>query len=381
MKAMNNIQLTDYLPDYSGNFGDTLIALAKKCSMNKYKCYVSFPEPRTWHQDIKKAGGEVFYLDVFKFKDKKIDTKSIRFLRKFCLENNIQILHVHFGLSQKIATLILKIFNHNLKIIWHWRGDIDDSMANYKKIQTFIFYRAFANHFVNAHIANSKYIAKRLIDKKLVSKHKLYSLHNAINVKKFNYNNFISGINHLISLYNTSNIFTLIMIRNFRKRVDFDIILETMSCLKKLPDNIQLLWIGYGDAETEIKARVVRMGLNNIHFIGRVKNPIPYYFISKINIIAWEPWCNETINNTAYEALACNLPVVGLNFGGLINTFSESEGVFTVPLDPVKYAKKIIYIKNNYYNILSNVEHGKNKIIKKYSLDSYVDKLINIYSS
>ena len=379
MVVMNILQLTDYLPDYPGNFGNTLISIVEAVSKNEGKCYISFPEPREWHEKITVAGGELIYLPVHKFKEKKIDSYSIKLLNHLIKKNKISLVHVHFGLSQKVTTLFLKFLNPKLKVVWHWRGDVDDNKNKLKILGYFLFYRLISDFLVKAHIANSKNIAIRLKLKRLVSSDKLFSLPNSISIKEFNSNKYKREIEHLSVQYNTKNIFTLLMIRNFRRRVDFSIIIQTMEYLKNLSENIQLLWIGYGETETEIKSQVKTKMLDNIHFIGKVSNPVPFYFISKINIIAWEPWCKETINNTAYEALACNIPVVGLNFGGLPETFSEEEGVFTAPLDPKKYAEKILYIKNNYHELKTSVLRGRKKVLRNFSLNSYVAKLYDIY--
>lgn len=144
---------------------------------------------------------------------------------------------------------------------------------------------------------------------------------------------------------------------------------------------IQLLWIGYGEREEEIRFEIEKRNITNIKLLGKVDDPVPYYFISKINIIAWEPWCQETINNSAYEALMCGIPVVGLNFGGLPETFNESEGVFTVPLNSMKYAQKIIQIRDNYNKIQSNVARGREKVIKSFSMEHYVQELFFLYNN
>jgi hypothetical protein len=79
---VNILQLTDYLPDYSGNIGNTLIAIAKKVSLENKKCYVSFAVQRGWHRVIKHAGGVVLYITVYKFIEKKV----------YLYSNNPQIL-------------------------------------------------------------------------------------------------------------------------------------------------------------------------------------------------------------------------------------------------------------------------------------------------
>ncbi|MGC9374931.1 MAG: glycosyltransferase family 4 protein [Bacteroidales bacterium] len=376
---MNILQLTDYLPEYPGNFGHTLIAIAKYQSERNGICIISFPEPRGWHEKIQHAGGRLLYLPVFKFKEKKFDQKTISQLNKIIKYNNINIVHVHFGLYQKILSIIMKILNPKIKIIWHWRGDVQGKIAFHKKALIFLFYRVFADPFVRAHIANSRHIYNRLKEKHLTNTNKLFSLHNSIQTRLFKKSLYLGEIENISKKYKTNTLFTLIMIRNFRRRVDFDIILDTMEYLKDKEQDIQLLWIGYGETQSEIQKKARSRNLQNIVFLGEINNPIPYYYVSNINIIAWEPWCKESINNTVYEALACELPVVGLHVGGLPIAFDETEGVYTVPLNPIHYAEKILFIKEHYPELHQAVLKGKRKVLENYSLKRYVENLNNIY--
>lgn len=376
---MNCLQLTDYLPEYPGNFGNTLIAVVKDQRSNNRKCIISFPEYRQWHIKIEEAGAMLIYIPVFKFKEKKLDRRSVFYLNKLIKNENINLIHVHFGLYQKFLSIILKFFNPKIKIVWHWRGDIPDNSSLFKRIPIFLFYRIASELLVKIHIANSKHIYNRIIEKHLVNKRKLFSISNAIDVNLFDRKLYEKSIETLGSKYEIQDYFILIMVRNFRRSVDFEIILDTMEFLRKESPEIQLLWIGYGETESEYKNLARLKDLTNIKFLGKINNPIPYYFISKINIVAWEPWCNETINNTVYEALSCGLPVVGLDMGSLSLEFNENDGVFTVPLDPSAYARKILYIKDNYGTIQQSIKNGKDKVLKHFSLDSYVRRLNELY--
>lgn len=378
---INTLQLTDYLPDYPGNFGNTLIALCKQSAQGNGLCIVSFPAKRAWHDLLLQVGGKVVYLPVYKFKEKKIDFYSLKQAYRIIKINKIKLVHVHFGLSQKVTAVLLKLINPGLKVVWHWRGDIQDDISAGKSFLIFLFYRIMASSNVAAHIANSNNIYSRILDRRIVPTKRLYVIPNAVDINKFDINDYKTEIIKLGSQLLSKDLFTIIMIRNFRANVDFKIILDTMEELKTMDYSIQLLWIGYGETAMAIKTQIESRHLTNIKLLGKVSDPVPYYYISKINIVAWEPWCKETINNTVYEALMCELPVIGLNFGGLPNSFNENEGVFTVPLDGKKYAQKIIYIKNNYSSILSDVIKGKSKVINEYSTQVYMQKLFFIYKN
>lgn len=374
---INVLQLTDYLPDYPGNFGTTLISISKKIAKTNNICIITFPEERDWHAEIKKTGAKVIYIPVSKFKEKIIDINAIKLCHNIIKMHNINLVHVHFGLSQKIWTIFLKLLNPELKVVWHWRGDIEK--RNFpKSLLIKIFYNFFGNYFISTHITNSANITKRLISNNIISRKKIYTLPNAINLEQFKNHTYKSNIEDFKKKYNLQEKFVLLQIRNFRERVDFSIIIDALKILQEYKDII-LIWVGYGETEKIIKKKVKNLGLNNIIFVGKQTNTVPFYYASHVNLVSWEPWCNETINNSVYEALACKRPVIGFNFGGLPLAFSENEGVIFSSLNPKDYANKILFVKKNYQNVLKSVEIGYKKIKSEYSLKAYINKLFSIY--
>jgi len=376
---INVLQLTDYLPDYPGNFGNTLIYISKKLKETNNIFIVTFPEKKKWHEEILKYNGKVFYITVKKFKEKKIDINAIKLCNEIIKKNNIDLVHVHFGLSQKIWTIFLKLLNPKLKVVWHWRGDLEKRNFPRSLLRKF-FYNFIGNYFINIHITNSANITKRLISNNIILRNKIFTLPNAINLEQFINYTYKNNIEDFKKKYNLEGKFVLLQIRNFRKRVDFSIIIDALKILQEYED-IVLIWVGYGETEKIIKKKVKKLGLNNILFIGKQNNTVPFYYLSHVNLVAWEPWCNETINNSVYEALACKRPVIGFNFGGLPLAFKENEGVIFSSLDPKDYANKILFVKRNYETVLKNVEIGYEKIKRLYSLEVYVKKLIKIYIS
>lgn len=374
---MNILHLADHYPDYPGNFGNMLIKLSESGRKRNYNLIFVFPKKREWHKDLIKGKNKVVYCEV----RKKTDISSFRYLRRIVREENIDVIHTHFGLEHNLMSIYLKLLcKMKLKLVWDWRGH--PARPNMWKILVGTpVYRLLNDFVVKAHISNSKYITDKLTDYNLISKNtKIYTIQNSVDIEYFKKDIYDEEICKLSKQYRNDINFIVLMVRNFRSEVDFNIILDVMENLKEYED-IKLVWVGYGEKETEIKESAIRRKLYNIVFTGKVDNVVPYYYMSNISINAYEPWCNETINNTVYESLACGKPVVGLNFGGLPNIFNCEDGVLLSSLDSKEYSDVILTIKNNYEYYSNKAIIGKTKVQNNYSIDVYTDRILSVYEN
>ena len=77
-------------------------------------------------------------------------------------------------------------------------------------------------------------------------------------------------------------------------------------------ENIKLVIAGEGVLEHMLKKNAAK--LNNVQFIGRVKNP--YLFMNKVSLLV-VPSIREPLGNVCLEAGLCKVPVLATNVDGL----------------------------------------------------------------
>lgn len=86
------------------------------------------------------------------------------------------------------------------------------------------------------------------------------------------------------------------------------LLIEAIKEVKKVLPEVQLLIMGTGNYEKQLKNQVETSGLiQNVHFLGYVKNPFKY--ISRSNVFVLTS-LYEGFPNVLAEAMACNVPVI-----------------------------------------------------------------------
>ena len=101
----------------------------------------------------------------------------------------------------------------------------------------------------------------------------------------------------------------------------------SFSDLFKENENVHLYFIGRGRAEKELKGLAGSTGcLNNVHFWGEVEHADLTRWYNAADLICL-PSYNEGVPNVLLEAMACGLPVVATNVGGIPEIVSAENGL------------------------------------------------------
>ena len=87
---------------------------------------------------------------------------------------------------------------------------------------------------------------------------------------------------------------------------------------------------------------------------------------------------NETFGQVYIEAMACGVPVVGTNVGGVPEIITDGyNGFLLAPGNPSNLAQKIEEIFNNEQLKASFIENGFKIIRRKFSSDRQISNMFN----
>jgi len=103
----------------------------------------------------------------------------------------------------------------------------------------------------------------------------------------------------------------------------FDRLLKAFSLLKKQQENACLIILGKGELHDKLKILVSRLNLDKcVDFVGFKFNP--YAWISRADIfVLSSDW--EGCPNVIIEAMACGLPIIGTEVGGIPDFLIDSK--------------------------------------------------------
>jgi len=230
----------------------------------------------------------------YQFVSDILDVRKISNLSRLILDVVSRDITVHFynNLSSfKVAFFLF--FLPVSKLIVHERGTIWNQKSANWLVPRFVVWKA------SIVLANSVATKTMLVKKISIPEKKIQVLHNGINIP----------LNLNCSQKNNS-IFSIGFIGRLDSPKGVHILINAMHHLKD--KNIKLVVAGEGVLEHMLKKNAFK--LNNIQFIGRVKNP--YSFMSKINLLV-VPSIREPFGNVCLEAGICGVPVLAANVDGL----------------------------------------------------------------
>lgn len=221
------------------------------------------------------------------------------------------------------------------------------SLSN--RLYRWIQHRAFKKADAIIAISNSTHKSISIFQPNI--EHKIHNIYNG-----YNFNDIYVKSQEF--LYERSDKFRLISVGrlDFNKNVSLQI--QAVELLRKRGINIELLIVGVGDKELQLKE--MSHHNHNIRFVGFQDNPFPYILSSDSLIITS---FGEGFPTVAVEAMALGKPVITTAVAGTEELINTRTGLI-VEWDAEKVANGIITLMNRHYD---------SEIIKKHIVP-YTDK-------
>ena len=98
-------------------------------------------------------------------------------------------------------------------------------------------------------------------------------------------------------------------------------------------EHLQFLFIGTGPLEDFLKSASKQF--SNIHFLGKVQNTgLPIYYNSA-DLLCIPSLYEEALGRVTLEAVACGIPVVGSNKGGILEVMTKEISVLVQPTQKI----------------------------------------------
>lgn len=159
----------------------------------------------------------------------------------------------------------------------------------------------------------------------------------------------------------------------------FDLIKCAILVRKTIPD-IKFVICGTGPLLQQLTEQVRNVGLEEqVIFLGRVDRK-KFIQICQNATIQVVPSIYEGLPTVLLEAMACGLPVVATNIGGIRDIISSNvNGLLVPPGSPVKMAKmiEILWTDQSLRKKLGN--NARETILKNYTWDKITNNFIHLY--
>jgi len=157
-----------------------------------------------------------------------------------------------------------------------------------------------------------------------------------------------------------------------------DTLIEGASIAVRKNPRIVFLVVGKGPDMNSVKARVEELGIEkNFRLTGFVSDEdLPFYY-NAADFFVLPSKSGEGLPLVALEAMACGLPVVSTNVGGIREILMDDFGRLVPPNQPEQLAAAVLEFAGVDFSMRTGELRAR--VEEKFSWDANVERLIEIY--
>jgi glycosyltransferase involved in cell wall biosynthesis len=187
--------------------------------------------------------------------------------------------------------------------------------------------------------------------------------------------------------------FNLLFVGRLEWRKGIGTLISTVRLLKQEIPNIRAIIVGgriYGKQKNHRDFREYQRLLKKaeeegvrdiINFVGRIDNSnLPFFYSAADAFII--PSYYEPFGLVALEAMACKVPVIASQVGGLQTTIADGiTGLLFKPRNPLDLKEKILKIYKSKDLAATLANNAYNKVKEEYSWKNIANKIDGVYKS
>jgi glycosyltransferase involved in cell wall biosynthesis len=170
----------------------------------------------------------------------------------------------------------------------------------------------------------------------------------------------------------------VLTVRRLVYKNGIDTLIESAEMAIKKDPRLVFLVIGEGPDFEEVKARIEQLGIGNkLRLAGFVSDEdLPFYY-NAADFFVLPSKSGEGLPLVALEAMACGLPVISTNVGGISEIMPKDYGKVVPPNSPYSLAEAVLEFSHR--ELLAPKKDLRAMIEQKYSWNTNVEKLAKIY--
>jgi glycosyltransferase involved in cell wall biosynthesis len=288
-------------------------------------------------------------------------------LRRFLKRKKIQIVQTFFESSDLWAGLVSKATTSG-KLVWSRRD-----MGILRTWKHGVTYRLMAG-VPDAVFAVSNSVREHCIHVDRIRPSRVHTIYNGLNLARF------EGAPRPVSAPGQELITS---VGNIRRVKGHDIFIRAAAIIAKQYPNVQFSIAGETleqDYFQELRVLVETLKLTSqFHFDGGITDLPGYLARASIFVL---PSRSEGFSNAIIEAMAASLPVVATKVGGNPEAVEDGVTGFVVPPEnPAALADAILRLLSDPKRSESMGEAGRRLAMRKFSTETVVNQVIDVYRS
>ena len=278
---------------------------------------------------------------------------------------NPDIVHAQRFYREGLAAFLAKVLLKKRYCIWCQGADIYLSWR-FKGIASKLFLKR-----VNAVISLTQNMKDKIHE---ISNRNAFVIPNGIDLSRF------GGLSHQdTDTLAVNGERTILFVGRLHPLKGVNYLIEAMSAIIRKNPKVKLLLVGDGEERQNLGNLVIDQGLSKcVTFIGQIPNEKVSQYMAASDVFVL-PSLSEGFGVVNLEAMACGLPIVATNVGGIPEIVKDGENGFLVePENSVEIAEKVLMLLEN-DDLRRQISQNNLHKIRNYSWEAAVDKLEKVY--
>lgn len=285
----------------------------------------------------------------------------------------LDILHVHYAMPHAISAILARdIADHPVKIITTLHGT-DITVLGYDST-----FKKMIKHGIEQSDAVTA-VSNNLVEltyKTLEVNKKIHVIYNFVNEQKY-YRRNIPNLKQQYGINDSEKV--IVHISNFRKVKRIEDVIRTFYEIQKEIE-AKLILIGDGPECSVISELVESLGIKNkVLFAGKQKRVEEILSIADLKLLMSQ---KESFGLVLLEAMACGVPCIGTNVGGIPEVIDHGKTGYLVELGDAKEAAQYaITLLNDASAHESFVNNALDVVHNRFHSSTIVEQYIDLYES
>ena len=298
------------------------------------------------------------------------------------VKHDVEIAHEHFDIPHGPFSGLRYAKKKNVPLVITYHGDWVENYGGLIRRIGIGFHNKYLVDKVLTYAdviisPSEKYISGSRFLKKY--RDKITVIPNGINLDEFNISYSKEECKEKLGLLPDKKI--ILFFGNLSPYKGPDVLVRAMPKIVKDVADTELIFAGKGVMRENLEIQSKKLGVGqNVKFAGFVSDELkPLYFKAADTFVLPSTMSTESFGIVNLEAMACGVPIVASNLGGIPDTVKDGEnGLLVPPGDPDALADALIYVLENEDVREKRGVNGKNEV-KKYSWDKIAEETEKVY--